>query len=288
MNTPPNPTIDVVVRARNEMPHTREMLARTLRQSGVRPRILFMDEGSTDGSREAADALGVRIVDVGPAPEMPGVVLNRAMMLTSTEIVAFLDADCVPLERGALRALVAPLFEDERVAATYGRQIAWPSADPLVALEYAHMFGDAPPRIRHGAFFSMAASAIRRAAWSAQPFDSRVRYSEDVEWATRVAAGRGAEASTEIRYVPDARFQHAHDDDVRAQYERRRGEGRAEATLHRLGPPTLFDLLAPLGGALVRDARANALSARGVVTRLAQAAGYYQGRRDAVEIRRVA
>lgn len=288
MKTPPSPTIDVVVRCRNEMPHTREMLAQTLRQTGVRPQILFLDCGSTDGSKEAADALGVRVVDVDPATYMPGVVLNRAMMLTSTEVVAFVNADCIPLAPGALRALVSPLFEDGRVAATYGRQVARPNADPLVVLEYERAFGDVPPPLRRGTFFSMAASAIRRSAWSALPFDPSLRYSEDVDWTTRIAALGGAGGATEIRYVPDARFEHSHDYDLRGQFVRRRGEGRADAAIHRLGPPTLIDLLRPLGGALVRDVRANALSPRGVMTRLAQAAGYYQGRRDAVALRRVA
>jgi hypothetical protein len=284
MNMPTSPTIDVVVRCRNEMPFTRDMLAQTLRQRGVRPRVLFMDCSSTDGSREVADALGVRIVDVDAKTYMPGAVLNRGMQLTSSEIVAFVNADCIPLGSGELRALVAPLFEEPRLAATYGRQIARPSADPLVAVEYERAFGEEAPRLRRGTFFSMAASAIRRDAWAVLPFDPTLRFSEDVDWTTRIAALHAGEDEGGIRYAPEARFEHSHDYDVRGQFARRRGEGKADAAIHRLGPPTLLDLIRPLGGALVRDAGARVLSPRGVLTRFAQAVGYYQGRRDAVAI----
>ncbi len=290
MKTPPTPTIDVVVRCRNEMPYTRTMLDLTLRQSGLRPRVLFMDCGSTDGSREVAEAFGVRIVDVDPSSYMPGVVLNRGMTLTSSEVVAFVNADCIPLGMHELDTLVGPLLDDSRVVATYARQVPRPGADPLVAIEYARAFGDAAPAIRRGRFFSMAASAIRRSAWDALPFDASLRYSEDVDWTTRIAA-LGGGSGGEIRYVPDARFEHSHDYDVLGQFSRRRGEGKADAEIHRLGPPTLLDVLRPLGGAILRDAGANVLGARAVVTRVAQALGYYRGRRDAAALasgRRVA
>jgi len=270
--------IDVVARCRNEMPFTERMLDGLLRQTGVRARILFMDCGSTDGSREAAASRALRIEDVEPSAYVPGVVLNRGMELTSSDVVAFINADCIPLEDTALGDLVAPLVAGGSIAATYARQMPRPDADPLVRLEYARAFAaSGPPRLRNGAFFSMAASAIRRSAWEALPFDPTLRFSEDVDWKNRIRALGGG-----IEYVPSSRFEHSHNYDARGQFTRRRGEGKADAQIHRLGPPSVVrDLVRPLGGALVRDARSNQLSPRGLFIRGAQAMGYFAGRREA-------
>jgi rhamnosyltransferase len=208
------------------------------------------------------------------------------MELTASDVVAFINADCVPLSDIALAELVAPLAAPGGAAATYARQVPRTDADPLVRLEYARVFSPtAAPRIRHGAFFSMAASAIRRDAWNVLPFDETLRYSEDVDWSHRIRALGGA-----VRYVPDARFEHSHNYDWRGQFTRRRGEGKADALIHRLGAPSVLrDLVKPLGGALLRDARARLLSAESVLTRGAQALGYFEGRREAThEDRRAA
>jgi hypothetical protein len=149
--------------------------------------------------------------------------------------------------------------------------------------EYARAFPPgAPLAVRRGAFFSMAASALRRDAWERLPFDEALRYSEDVDWTHRIGAvGLG------VRYAPDARFEHSHDYDLGAQHRRRRGEGVADAAIFRLGAPSIVrDLARPLAGALVRDARAGLFEPRVAATRVAQALGYFAGRREAASASR--
>lgn len=282
--------IDVVVRCRNEMPHAARTLAALARQRGPRARVLFVDCGSTDGSREAAVDAGVTILDVDPAAYVPGRVLNLAMRHTRSAIVAFVNADAVPCHDDALARLLAPLLGagppgpllgaggEGRIAASYGRQLPRVDACATTRLDHQHAFGDEPPRLREGRFFSMAASAIRRDVWERLPFDEALRFSEDVDWTRRIGA-----LGFELRYAPDARFEHSHDYDAGGQRRRRRGEGRADAAIARLGAPSLVrDLLRPLGGALLRDARGGALSPRGVALRVAQAVGYFEGRREAM------
>ncbi len=270
-------TIDVVMRCKDEMPYTERTLQAMHHQNGVKPRVLFMDCGSHDGSREVAELEGARVVDVDPKAYIPGAVLNRGMRLTTSDVVAFVNADCVPLDDDALMRLVTPLLTDGDVSATYGRQVARPGADPLVRVEYERAFGEGTPALRRGAFFSMAASAIRRSAWELLPFDETLRYSEDVDWTHRLRALGGG-----VTYAANARFEHSHDYDVRGQFVRRRGEGKADAAIYRLGGPSwIGDLARPLGGALLRDLRAGTLDGRALVTRGAQAFGYFAGRREA-------
>ncbi len=270
------PVIDVAVRCRDEMPYTRRALEALALQRGPRARVLFLDCGSVDGSRETAQRFGVRLLDVDPAGYVPGVVLNRAMACTTSEIVAFVNADAIAQGPSALAALVAPLRADPRVGASFARQVPRPEADARTRADYARAFGPAAAqRVRRGPFFSMAAAAVRRSCWERLPFDPTLAYSEDVDRVHRAGAPgwRGA-------YAPDALFEHSHAYDLRALYRRRRGEGAADRAIFRLGPPSLLrDFARPLAGSVARDARARLLGPYGAAARIAQAAGYFAGRR---------
>ncbi|MDH3377098.1 MAG: glycosyltransferase family 2 protein, partial [Gammaproteobacteria bacterium] len=174
--------VDVVVRCRNEMPHTRATLDMLQRQAYPTGKILFVDCGSTDGSREAAQQrVGFEIIDLDPSQYIPGRVLNMGMNRTESDVVAFINADAIPDDPSTLGALVAPLINDDSIAAGYGRQLARPSADRLTKMDYKRVFGSSTQvAMRRGRFFSMAGSAISRAVWTRLPFDEELRYSEDV------------------------------------------------------------------------------------------------------------
>jgi glycosyltransferase involved in cell wall biosynthesis len=267
--------IDVVVRCRNEMPHVPRALDALARQVGVHPRVHFFDCGSNAGSRDVAQDRGVRLVDVDPRTYRPGAVLNRAMSDTSSDIVAFVNADAIALSEDALTQLIAPLVADSSVAATFGRQIARPLASRAVQLDHLRAFGaQEPVKLRRGHFFSMAASAVRRTTWEKVPFDEELRYSEDVHWTKRVSETGGS-----LRYAFRARFEHSHDYSLRSDFMRRRGEGSADVSIYELERPSLVgDLVAPLVGAVLRDSAAGVLSASSVASRAAQATGYFVGR----------
>ncbi len=268
-------TIDVVVRCRNEMPRTRACLEALAVQREPRARVLFVDDGSTDGSRQVAWTMGARVHDVGATEYVPGRILNEAMELTRGPVVAFVNADAVPLHEDALARLVLPLLADRRLCAGYGRQIARLGAVPLTRSDYERTFGAGRPVTRVGWFFSMAAAAIRREVWVTLPFDESLRYSEDVDWTYRAGA-----LGWRVAYVPDACFEKSREYSLRDHYRRRRGEGAADTRIFRLGGPSPFgELLWPLGGAILRDARAGLLSVSELAVRTAQAAGYYDGRR---------
>ena len=273
--------IDVVMRCRNEMPFARHALEALARQENVRARVLFVDCESIDGSREAAVDFGVRIHDITAATYVPGAVLNAAMAMTETPVVAFINADAVALDDGALAALIAPFHHSGDLAATYARQVPRRSADRVTRADYARAFPDDQNfSVRFGAFFSMAASAIRRTVWQRLQFDPHLRYSEDVDWVYRLMA-----LGWRTEYVPGARFEHSHAYSLAGHYRRRRGEGQADGLIYRLGRPhALRDLVRPLGGSLGRDTRAARLSVGAVGVRVAQATGYFSGRRRAFTV----
>jgi rhamnosyltransferase len=266
--------IEVVVRCKNEMPHVERTLS-TLVECGAR--VLFVDSGSTDGSLECAEHAGVEIVRIAPESYVPGRVLNDAMKRTRGEIVAFVNADAVPLGRDAVSDLVARC--QWGAAAAFGRQLPRADARPLTKTDYARAFPDGPHDPKLGRFFSMAASAIRRDVWNALPFDERLRFSEDVDWTMRLRA-----LGFTIDYVPRARFEHSHDYDVDAMRRRMRGEGEAESRIQRrAGPSVWSELVRPMAGSVVRDARAGVLSLDSVRLRWSAERGRFSGLREAAK-----
>jgi rhamnosyltransferase len=267
--------VDTLVRCRDEMPRVGACLEALAVQRSPRARVLFVDNGSSDGSREIADGMGLRILDVAPGRYVPGAVLNDAMACTESDIVVFVNADAVPMHDDALTRLVEPLLADPSVCASYGRQVATREATEQTRRDYERTFGAEPVPLRVGRFFSMAASAIRRDAWELLPFDATLRYSEDVDWTHRAGA-----LGWRVAYVPEARFEKSREYGVLAHFRRRRGEGAADTRIHHLASPSPWrDLARPLAGSIARDARAGPSSARGVAVRVSQAAGYWAGRR---------
>jgi len=268
--------VDVVVRCMNEMPYTRRTLESLKQQLPPLNKIVFVDSGSTDGSRECASEFGCEIIDIKPEEYIPGRVINSGMAATSSQVVAFVNADAIPLDSSAVERLVAPFRSRTQVAATFGRQVARPDAEPLTVYDMERAFSaEGTVATKRGSFFSMAASAISRSVWQQHSFSETLRYSEDVDWTHRVA-----QAGWEVLYMPEARFEHSHDYTLEASRRRRRGEGEADTHIFRLGPPSLVqDLIRPLCGSLLRDAQAGNLSRTNVLIRWNQAVGYFDGRK---------
>jgi rhamnosyltransferase len=263
---------DVVVRCFNEMPHASRTFAALKEIEGAR--LVVFDSGSTDGSLQEAERVGAAIVRLEPGQYVPGRVLNEAMRRTEGEVVAFVNADAVPVSPDGVKRLVQAC--EQGAAAAFGRQVARRGARSSTRFDYARTFPDDPSGNGWRHFFSMAASAIRRDVWQALPFDEVLRYSEDVDWTFRVRAlGR------QVRYVPEAVFEHSHDYDTGALWRRMAGEGKADSSIYRLGEPdVLLGFALPFGAQLLRDASSGITSPTEAWRRMMAQAARYRGRTD--------
>lgn len=105
------PDVSVITTAYNSARHIRAAIDSVVAQRGVDVEHIVVDDGSTDGTLEAARELGdprVRVIEAGRIGR--GRALNRAVAECSTEWIAVLDADDVAhpdrlrLERDILQA----------------------------------------------------------------------------------------------------------------------------------------------------------------------------------------
>jgi mycofactocin system glycosyltransferase len=162
-----------------------------------------------DGSAEPVAAAGARVVRHDTA-RGPAAARNAGLRLAGTDVVAFLDSDCVP-RPGWLDALL-PHLADPALAVVAPRIVALPGgpAGWLSGYESAvsalDMGGQpAPVRPLSAVSYVPSAALLARRAALGDGFDESMQVAEDVDLVWRLAA-----SGWRVRYEPGAEVAHAH------------------------------------------------------------------------------
>jgi rhamnosyltransferase len=225
------PTVSVVMRSYNDYSVIRSTLDIIQRQTYRNFELWNFDSSSTDGTfkiiQEFNDPKRIRQND--SASYNPGSILNEAVQTVGGDVVVFINSDATPESEEWLEKLIDPLA-DPNVGAVYGRQTARPDCRALFVKDTERAFGDGREAANWVHFFSMANSAARRDVLERFPFETKVQYSEDIEWSYRLRR-----AGLEIRYVAVAAATHSHNYTLLQSYKRHCGEGKAEAWIFREG-----------------------------------------------------
>lgn len=189
-------------------------------------RMLVVDDGSRDAAAIAGVCArrGARLLrrDV---PGGPAAARNAAIARVDTELIAFLDSDCVAPPDWVHD--LAGHFEDPRVAAVAPRV-----RDPALDM------GASPAQVAPGTrvpYVPSAALIVRRAALGG--FDEALRYGEDVDLVWRLH-----DRGWRVRYDPRVTIRH----DAKALLSRRFRYGTSAAPLAQRHPGRLAPfVLAP-------------------------------------------
>lgn len=197
------------------------------------------DPGAIEGIAEAGGARVIRReVNGGPAAAR-----NTGLAAVGTELVAFLDSDCVP-RRGWLDRLL-PHFADPAVGAVAPRIVPHEEGTTWLArYEGASStldMGARPSVVRPGARVSYvpgAALVVRRSA-AGSGFTEGMFVGEDVDFVWRMAA-----AGWRVRYEPAATMGHDHRVRLGAWFSRRADYGTSAAALEQLHPGAVRPLYA--------------------------------------------
>ena len=211
---------------------------------GSVPVVIVVDDASADPSAIASIAAryGARVIR-RPVNGGPGAARNTGLAAASTELVAFLDSDCVP-EAGWLDRLL-PHFADPAVGAVAPRIVPHQVGTSWLArYEGASStldMGARPSIVRPGArvpYVPGAALVVRRSAAGAG-FADGMFVGEDVDFIWRLGA-----AGWRVRYDPSATMGHDHRVEFRAWFSRRADYGTSAAALERLHPGAVRPLYA--------------------------------------------
>ena len=239
--------VSVLVRTCNDAAYIRRTLAAVFAQRLDVPfEVLVCIDRSEDGTKEiAAEFPRIRYVERPAGEYRPANTLNAMVAAAQGEIVVFNNADAIPQNGDWLAALIAPLREG-RADAVYANQLPRPDASWLVKKDSWRAFGDGKIEAGWRFFFSLASSAAFRGDLLANPFDPRMKYSEDVEWAHRRAGFR-------IVYAANAKVEHSHDYTFAQLAKRFRGEGEADAVIFGGAAPSLWRALLGAAREALRD-----------------------------------
>jgi rhamnosyltransferase len=177
--------------------------------------VLIIDSSSSDGTAELARTAGFRVHSIARADFSHGGTRQLGVELGSrADLLVYLTQDAVLASRDALANLLR-CFEDERVAAAFGRQLPRPEAGPIEA--HARLFNypsDGGVRTLGSRkelgiktiFISNSFAAYRRSALLAiGGFPSNVIFGEDT-----IAAAQLLLQGGHIAYTADAAVYHSH------------------------------------------------------------------------------
>jgi mycofactocin glycosyltransferase len=223
------PEVTVIVPVRDRA----AMLDRCLAAAGRQYPVIVVDDGSAEpGAIAAVAARHGAQLRRRPLSGGPGAARNTGLADLNTELVAFLDSDCVP-PPGWIGKLAAHLA-DPLVGAVAPRIVTPAAATPAAAAPAAVRpavtvptaaarydqacgsldLGEQPARVQPSsrvAYVPTAALLVRRAALcdvartggGEEFFDPALRYGEDVDLIWRLHA-----AGWRIRYVPSVQVPH--------------------------------------------------------------------------------
>lgn len=229
--------VSILVRARND----EALIGRTLegifaQKVAFGYEVVVCDDGSTDRTREIAARFPVRFFERPPGPYKPGRTLNALVGTAKGDIVVFNNSDAVPLDADWLAELVKPLLaEPVKPRFAFANQLPRADATALVRKDSERAFGDGKVQATWKFFFSLASSATWTRLLRDAPFDEKIQYSEDVEWAWRNS--RRDRDPVEIVYCPSAHVEHSHNYTLAQLAKRFRGEGAADREIFGETPP---------------------------------------------------
>jgi rhamnosyltransferase len=206
-----SPSIAIIMRAKNEMPHVQRALER-LKSQTIHPIPLFaVDSGSSDGTLEVLKEHGVELTRIKSGDYVPGKVLNDAISRAPQDIIVLLNADAVPQSDDWLEQLVLPIIGN-RADATFSKQIARPDARFIVSYDYERAYN--PEKMDPG-FFSAVSCAFRRDLWEQTRFPDR-GYAEDVAW-----AGLCITEGARFQLVESSVVEHSHNYTLEGLHQKR-------------------------------------------------------------------
>lgn len=222
-------TVSLIIPTLNAGRYLKKQLDMLLCQTLKPDEILLVDSGSHDDTLDIAALYQekypfLRVQPIDRATFDHGGTRHEAIRQTKGQYVLFLTQDALPKDEYYIENLLSP-FQDARIAAVSGRQVAYPDADPAEKLVRAYNYPaqsrvwsekDAPALGVKAYFFSDACAAYRREAYEqAGGFDHPIATNEDMLMAAKLL-----HIGWSLSYCAEAAVYHSHRFSMREEYRR--------------------------------------------------------------------
>jgi glycosyltransferase involved in cell wall biosynthesis len=172
--------VSVLIAVRDGAAYIEEAIESALAQSYRPIEVVVVDDGSRDATAEVVRRYGSAVVYARQRPLGIGAARNRAVELSSGELLAFLDADDL-FEPGRIRRQTDALAHDPDLEAVFGRVTEF--VQPGIPARSRDVLRQ--PRDRAPSHL-VTAMLIRRSAFErVGPFDTDLVRNVTVEWYSR-------------------------------------------------------------------------------------------------------
>lgn len=211
------PTASIVIRCYNEAEHLPKLLSELKRQTFRDYEVVVVDSGSDDGTLEILENEDVNLQHIEKNDFSFGRSLNIGCRAASGEFLVFISAHCYPENEFWLENLLSG-FEDEAVAAVYGKQRGVAESHFSERRIFRRWFPDESIDRQDNPFSNNANCSVRRELWERFPYDESLTGLEDVAWAQQVMRH-----GWWISYRADAGVIHVHNESpsqIRNRYMR--------------------------------------------------------------------
>jgi glycosyltransferase involved in cell wall biosynthesis len=182
--------VSVVIPARNAGRFLREALDSVFAQGLRDPEVVVVDDGSTDGTAEAAAAYGRGVRVVGQPASGSARARNLGLASTTGDLVAFLDADDV-WEPDKSRLQLPLLEADPGLAMVFSDMIGFDESGPSRRSYFQERGYDGRCILSSIFLYDMISTPTvilrRRCFEEAGPFDESLRIGQDTDLWFRIA-----------------------------------------------------------------------------------------------------
>ncbi|MDP8245910.1 MAG: glycosyltransferase [Candidatus Hinthialibacter antarcticus] len=193
--------------------------------------IIVIDSGSTDDTVKTAEQFGARVIQIKQNEFNHGRTRNLAASKSRGDFLFFFTQDAKPLQDDFCERMISSMLA-ENAAGGFARQIARPSASPIVQRDIKNWIAGSeirrvvrfdsmtnfcrlePMKQYLSCIFDNVSSVIRRDVWEKIPIPD-APYGEDIEWGMRTISNGYA-----IVYEPNAMVEHSHDRPPAYTYKR--------------------------------------------------------------------
>jgi len=219
-----HPSVSVIIPTWNGEQWLDSLLNKLEQQTLVPDEILVVDSGSSDATCAIARRHNVWLTEIAQKDFDHGGTRTMAATLAAGEILVFMTQDAIPASREAL-ALLVRSFQDDRVAAAYGRQLA--ASDATLFSEHLRLF-NYPPRSEvrcwqdrrqwgfKTIFISNSFAAYRREVLAGHDFfQKRLLFGEDT-----LTVAKLLESGYCVAYVSEAAVYHSHNYTILQDFKR--------------------------------------------------------------------
>jgi len=218
-----NPSIGIAVITHNAA-HLLPQNLPPLLASSLQPRVMVVNSSSNDGTVELAQKMGAETLVVPRSQFNHGATRELARKTLGTDIVVMITPDAIPCDGEMIANLVQPFLEDDKVGASYARQLphdganffeSFPRLFNYPARGYVRSAADLA-RYGNMTFFCSDSCA----AWSNTALDAVGGFTHALVSEDAIAAARLIYAGYKIAYAADAVVKHSHSYSLKQEFKR--------------------------------------------------------------------